>query len=163
MAQSQFTVLTNQIISNTVITANGVFDLYTSASISNSNGLPSMRMCIDYSDLTPNDIPGGVGVIIEVQNGSHWFPAAYQFEPYRNSENGNKRIILVQPNISTFDDGIDSIMYVGGRTVARISRQQGRIGSTFRVRVLIEETNYGGAAAFQSVKMNILGELFDDA
>ena len=117
---------------------------------------------LDYHQLNPVDIySSGIGVVVEALNGGKWFPAAYQFEPYRNSENGNQRLIFLQPDISTYDDGIDSIVYVGDRTIARISRQQGRIGSSFRVRVILSENNYGTANAFQNVTMSIYGELYD--
>lgn len=160
MAQSQFGLLINQTITNQGITSNGSFDLYTSPIQNNSNSLPSIRLVTEYAEVTPVDI-GGINVVIEAQNNGLWFPIAYQFEPYRNQENGNKRIIMLQPEMSTYDDGIDSIVYVGDRTVARISRQQGRVGSSFRVRVSINETNYGTINAFQSVKLSIYGELYD--
>ncbi len=162
MASQSFTLLNNQVLSLPGITSNGVYDLYTSATQNNNNNLPSIRMVIDYHQLNPVDIySSGIGVVVEALNGGKWFPAAYQFEPYRNSENGNQRLIFLQPDISTYDDGIDSIVYVGDRTIARISRQQGRIGSSFRVRVILSENNYGTANAFQNVTMSIYGELYD--
>lgn len=62
--------------------------------------------------------------------------------------------------ISTYNDGIDSIMYVGNSTIARISRQQGRVGSSYRIRVILAETNYN-VQPFQSVKLSMYGELYD--
>jgi len=160
MAQSQFTLLNNQTFTNQNIISNGVFDLWTSTVQNNSNGLPAMRLVVDYNNVNPTDI-GGINVVVEAQNNGLWFPIAYQFEPYRNSENGSKRIIILQQDMNTYDDGIDSIVYVGNATVARISRQQGRAGSSFRVRISVAETNYGTMNAFQSATISMYGELYD--
>lgn len=143
----------------------GVVDLIDPPpSQSNNNGLPSLRLVVDYSDMIPNDIPGGLSVIVEASNNGLYIPIAYQFEPYRNAENGNQRLLLLQPNMNTYNDGIDSVVYTGGRTVARISRQQGRVGASFRVRVLLhEEPGIPESQRFQSVKIAIHGDLNDDA
>lgn len=160
MAQTQFSLLINQSLTNQGIISNGTYDLWTSPTQNNNSGLPSMRLIVDYANVSPVDI-SGVNVVVESQNNNIWFPIAYQFEPYRNQENGSKRIIVLQPDMNTYDDGVDSIIYAGDRTIARISRQQGKVASSFRVRVFINETNFGNINAFQSITLSIYGELYD--
>lgn len=162
MANQLFTILNNQTLTSPNITENGVYTLYTSTTQNNSNNIPCMRMVVEYHELLPLEVPGGIGLIVESINGTNWFPIAYQFESYRNSDQGTQRIISLQPNMSTFDDGIDSIIYVGDRTVARLSRQQGTVGSSFRVRLIINEQLFGTANAFQSARISIYGELHDN-
>lgn len=167
MAQQQFTILQNHLLAASSVVGgiaeNGMYDLYTSSNQNNNNALPSCRLVIDYSNLTPGDIPGGITAVVEAMNGSNWFPIAYQFEPFRNADQGSQRILHLGPGIDTYNDGIDSIVYVGNRTTARISRQQGRAGSAFRVKLRLEEAGYGTPFQFDSVRVSVYGELFDDA
>lgn len=161
MAQQSITIINAQVLSAGGVTGNGVFDLYVSATQNNNNALPGIRLIMDYSELQSPELPGGITAVVEAMNGSNWFPVAYQFEPFRNVDQGNQRIVYMAPGIDTYSDGIDSIVYVGGSTVARVSRQQGRVGSSFRLRLLLEETAFGGGNAFQSVRVSAYGELFD--
>lgn len=161
MAQQNFSLLNQQQITNTNVTGNGTHVLYTSGAISNNNNLPKLRLVVDYHDAEPGYLPNGISVVAEVMNGSNWYPMAYQFEPYRSIDNGTQRIILLEPEMNTYNDGIDSIVYVGDATIARISRQQGKVGGQFRVRVILKENNYGTAQAFQSVTMSIYGDISD--
>jgi hypothetical protein len=163
MAQQQFTLLNNVVLSSAGIPGNGVHDLYVSGTQSNNNGLPNCRLVVEYTELAPIELLGGITAVIEAMNGGRWFPIAYQFEPFRNMDQGTQRIIHLGQTIDTYNDGIDSIVYVGGRTIARISRQQGRATSSFRVRLQLEETAFGMANAFQSVRASIYGEVFDAA
>jgi len=163
MAQITFALLNGQQITNAVVTGNGTFDLYTSAAQNNTVNMPCLRLVVDYHASVPDDItiPGGISVVVESQNNGNWFPIAYQFEAYRRADNGPKRIIVLQPDISTFDAGIDDIMWIGDTTAARISRQQGKVGATYRVRVQLKEIAHGQPNQFQSVTMSIYGELYD--
>lgn len=162
MAVSQFS-LNNQAninINNQAISGNGSFDVYTSSEVNNNNNLPSLRVILEYSDPVPNTFINITAVIESEQNGS-WFPIAYQFNPFTDMGNGPKRIIILQPNISAADAGIDDDLYVGNAVIARTSRQQGKVGSKFRVRFVVYENNHGTAQAFQSIKVKVYGELFD--
>tara|TARA_R110002074_G_scaffold402324_1_gene607067 strand:+ start:136028 stop:136513 length:486 start_codon:yes stop_codon:yes gene_type:complete len=161
MAQDKFVLADNITIDNTAITANGEYDIFISDTKTNSVGLPSLRVVVEYSLLTPVDIIGGINVVVESENNGSWYPIAYQFEAYINSQQGDKRIIMLQPDMSTYNDGVDSIIWFANKTEGRISRQQGKVGTSFRVRVDLVENGFGGPYAFQSVKLNILGELYD--
>lgn len=166
MAQAGFSLYTNQLITNAAITGNGVFDVLVGANQTNSLALAGLRLVLDYSQEVPADggatpITWALGALAEVQNGAAWFPVAYQFEQFANPAQGRKRVVMLAPNISTFDAGIDDVMYVGGETIARISRQQGMLGSTWRLRVVCRESGFGGAGAFQSARLSAYGEMFD--
>jgi len=162
MGQQTLSLATNLQITNSGITSNGVFDIWTSNIINNNNALPSMRLVIDYLAITPTSAPTfGLSILVESQIGTKWFPIAYQFGDFSGFGNGDTRIIVLQPDMSTFDAGIDDNMFVGGKVIARISRQQGKVGSAFRVKMVCQENGFGGAGSFQSVNVNIYGELFD--
>jgi len=166
MGQTSFTCCTNHTVTNAAIAANGKHTVFTSSTISNSGAYHSLRFVIEYSNPLPLDggavaITYSLSAILESQNGDNWFPIAYQFENFANPENGYKRIITMQPDIDTYNSGIDDVIYVGGATEARISRQQGKVGSSFRLRILCQENGFGSAGAFQSIVINAYGELYD--
>lgn len=166
MAQQTFTLWTGQTFTPNV--EPGTHDLVTSSNISNNNNLPSARIVVEYTAVTPDDSVNvektfGVTAILEALGGNgQWFPVAYQFEPFRSLQNGSKRVIVLQPDISDFNAGIDDIVYVADATVARISRQQGKCGGTMRVRLVLRE-NGTGAGALQSLTVTAYGELYDGA
>lgn len=168
MASSTQTVC-DQTINNTAITGNGIFTLFTSSTINNTFGLTSARLVLDYSSPNPadngsNTITYSIGAILEGLQDSIWYPVAYQFEPYKgNSANGNQRIVVVQPGIQSFDAGIDDIIWVGDTTIARISRQQGRLPASLRLRIICKESGYGGSGAFQSMILKAMLEMYDVA
>ena len=159
MATQAFSLANNLTITNAGITDNGVFTVWTSSNISNNNNLYGLRLVIDYANPNPTDV--SITAIVEASQAGMWFPVAYQFNPFNNIDNGPQRIILVLPNTSSDSAGIDDDMYVGNSVIARISRQQGKAGSTMRVRLVAQENNYGLSNQFQSVKVSIYGELFD--
>jgi hypothetical protein len=161
MAQDKFVLADNVTVDNSAITANGEYDLFISSTKTNSVGLPSLRVVVDYETLVPVDLIGGLNIVIESENNGVWYPVAYQFEAFINAQQGNKRIIMLQPNMSTYNDGVDSIIWFANKTEGRISRQQGKVGTEFRVRMALVENGFGGPYAFQSIKFNILGELYD--
>lgn len=167
MAQQTFTVCTNLALNNALVTQ-GVQTMYTSSNIQNSNNLPSVRLVVDWANIVPDSSVNvqktfSLTVVLESLIGSSWFPIAYQFEPYRSPGYGDKRILVLQPDISTFDAGIDDIVWVGEETLARISRQQGKAAATMRIRVVLNEQQPGGPGAFQSVSLSVYGELYDAA
>lgn len=169
MASSTFTVINNQILSHNG--GNGTFDLFVGNQITNPNNMPSARLVVNYSNIQPVSdgsvaLQFGLSVVLEglAANGT-WFPCAYQFESFKDSANGNTRVIVLQPDISDFNTGIDDIMYVADATVARISRQQGKMPGAFRARVVLRENGWTagvrGPGAFQQVNVTITGELYD--
>lgn len=159
--------LCNQGFTNSVVTGNGTFVLYQGATVSNNNALPCARLIVDFSN--PVSVDDGVinpsygitCVLEGIQDGV-WYPVAYQFEPFRgNPDNGSQRILIVGPDISTYDTGIDDIVWVAETTSARISRQQGRIPAQIRLKILVRESQFGTANAFSSVTIRALLELHD--
>lgn len=166
MAKQAFQFLDAVALTNSVVTENGTYVLTSSASVSNTVGLKSMKLVIEYSNINPDfgAVPQtfDIDAVVEGRFGARWFPIAYQFTPYRNPFNGNQRIIQLQPLMSGFDAGVDDIMWVGDATRARISRQQGQLPDTeFRLCILVTERGYGGSGAFQGVTVTALGEAFD--
>lgn len=165
MAVSQVQLL-NQSFNNSQITANGTYDLYVGPEMSNNNNLPSLRAAVDFSNFVPLD--GGainpkysITALFESIQSGVWFPIAYQFTPYRGNGSGNQRIIILQPNIDTFNLGIDDAIYVADQTIALVSRQQGKLGPSYRLRVVLRETGYGTPEAFQSGTIKVVAELHD--
>ena len=159
MAISQFSLANDLTIDNSIITSNGTFTIWTSQVQNNNNNLPALRLIVSYSNPSPVDV--NVTAIVESSQNGIWYPIAYQFNPFNNVDNGKERIIILQPDMNSINAGIDDDMYVGGMVVARTSRQQGKVGSSFRVRLVCYENNYGNQSAFQSLKVSVYGELFD--
>jgi hypothetical protein len=159
MAFQEFTLATNLTLTNVNVTGNGVFTLWTSQNINNNNNLPGCRLIVDYSNPSPSDI--AVTAVLESNRNGMWFPLAYQFNPFNNIDNGPQRIIFLTPTTDSDNSGIDDDVYVGNAVIARISRQQGRCSSSMRVRLILNENNYGNQYAFQSVRVSVYGELFD--
>jgi len=164
---AQISLADNLLVTNEAITGNGVFNIWTSNIINNSNSIPSLRLITEYANIVPDSRSSnvantfGITIVVESQIGTKWFPIAYQFNNFNTPGNGDTRIILLQPDISTDNAGIDDDMYVAGNTIAKISRQQGKLGSNFRVKLVCQENGYGEAGSFQSVNVSIFGETFE--
>ena len=166
MAQQSFTLATN--LARTSSNAAGTSDLFVSSNIQNNNNLPNCSVVISYDGITPNNTLNvqktfGLTAVLEALLDGKWFPVAYQFEPYRNPDNGKQRILVMQQDVQSFDAGIDDVVYVAESTVARISRQQGKAAGTMRVRVILRENDVNAEGAFSSVNLTIFGELYDAA
>ena len=156
--------LCDQAFDNSAVTNNGVFTLFTSQTINNSVGLSCARIVIDYSNSNPIDPVGhtyGVTGILEGVQDGVWYPLAYQFESFRGTPfNGPQRVITIQPDIQSFDAGIDDNMWIGEYTTARISRQQGRVSGSIRFRLLLSERGFGTSTAFQAITVRAIMELY---
>jgi hypothetical protein len=180
MSKQAFTFFDNVTINNTQVTGNGTFLLASSTPFNNGSsttGFKSLKLVVEYGEISPpfgNDPQTfDVDVVVEGLFGTRWTPLAYQFTPYRNPNNGNTRIIQMQPSLSGFDAGVDDVVFVGDATLARISRQQGVLpDSQFRMCLLVTERGYvestpgsgvwvPGPGSFQSVKISAFGEAFD--
>lgn len=159
MATQAFSLANNLVLNNSGITGNGVFTIWTSSNISNNNNLYGMRLIVEYSNPLPTSV--SVTAVVEALQSGMWFPVAYQFNSFNNMDNGPQRILLLLPNISSDNAGIDDDMYVGNSVIARISRQQGKAGATMRVRLIAQENSYGTGSQFESIKVSMYGELFD--
>lgn len=147
-----------------VVTGNGLFDLWVSPNQSLPQGATSLRIIVDYDEVLPlfgdNPLTFEMSLLIEALNGGKWFPIAYQFDGFRTAHQGKKRIVLLSPDLTVADAGYDEIMYAGGDIFARISRQQGFLAATWRARIIIRESEYGGLGSFQSLRFSVYGETF---
>lgn len=165
------TIWTDQVIDNSIVTGNGDYDILTSSPQTNQSDYSSIRVVVDYKDILPEDDAIAntfwLTAIVEADNketGANqiWTPIAYQFRGYRKAFNGLTREIILQPNLVVIDQGVDDVIFVGSATVARLSRQQGKlIDSKYRVRIVLTEEGYGGAGAFTSGKISAYAELFN--
>lgn len=177
MPKQTFTLWNEQVITaaNALepVTSDGTFKLAVSAPVSNSQGaLRSLRLVLRYDSITPDapELPEDpsqtfdISAIVEGrgEDGTQWFPVAYQFSPFKATYQGRERIIILQPNILVLDLGVDDIIFVNDATRARVSRQQGAVPDTeMRVALSVTERGFGQGGAFQSVKISGFGELFD--
>ena len=165
-----FSIWESEVFDNTGITGNGVWHLATSTEQPNATGLNSIRVVCEYESVTPasNDREFDLTCIVESSNGEtgaaqKWFPIAYQFDPFRRDIKGKTRELILQPSIVVIDMGVDDGIQLGGDTVARISRQQGKLGDDFRVCIVLHEQDYGGPGAFQSATISVYGERFNES
>ena len=152
--------------SNYTINPNETIHLLTSAEVANGGGNPfnSLKVTMEYAGLTPNQGSGRIGVIVEAKDAlGAWSPIGYQFSPVANlTSQAPKRIIIVQPDMDTFNLGIDDIVYPVDSEVARISREQGSLPATaYRVCVLLTDSDPTGPGAFQEVTISGTGEMYN--
>jgi hypothetical protein len=171
MAVVNFTVWNNQTFVKPQNLVSGVpVTLAVSQEFSNTNAQRGLRLTTTYQNLVPNNNengPAGVtyelGLIIEGRDSiGSWFPIGYQFSSVKQNDQAPKRIIVLEPAISDINAGIDDVIYVGGRELARISRQQGSVPATaFRVSLILNELNPEGIGSFQSVTLSCVGEKYD--
>jgi len=161
-----FSIWSDELVDNTPITGNGSFTLITSNDLPNANNFNSLRMVIEYKITTPasNDRNFDITAVVESSNEVNptpmWYPIAYQFNSFRRDIQGTSRILILQPNMSTFDTGVDDVVFVAGER-ARISRQQGKLGGEFRLRIAILESGFGGPGGFQDMLISAYGERFN--
>jgi hypothetical protein len=137
--------------------------LAQSSAISNATGQKGCRVVADFLSVIP-DAPGGsfeLTLLIEGKSTlGNWYPVAYQFSPFKYTALAPERQLILQPDISDFNTGIDDSVYVS-REIARISRMQGFLPSTeFRVCLMLMDNN-PGPNGFQSVTVTAVGERYD--
>lgn len=174
MPKQTFTLWSNEVVTaaSLGITENGSYEMVSGEINNSQSALRSLQLVLDYSSvLPPEDVNGAaqpIGFLIDAvvegrsDDGAQWFPLAYQFSTFNRPSRGPKRIIHLQPSIVVIDLGVDDIVFAGNATQARISRQQGSCPDTaIRCKLLVTETDYGGPGAFQSMTLNVYGELFD--
>ena len=171
MATEDLTIWSAQLLSaptSPAPVAGVPFDLAISPEFENGpTPRNSLLLNLEYTEITP-DITNGtpsfsIGVVVETKGtDGRWYPIAYQFSPYRNSESPAKRTIRVQPDISDFNTGIDDSVYPVDREIARISRQQGKLPvALFRMRVIAVDYDPAGVNHLVSVKLSASGERYD--
>ena len=83
MGANAFSLADNVVktVSGTV-TGNGVFDLWVSPNQSLPQGNTSLRLVVDYEEVSPlfgeNPLTFEMSMVVEALNGGKWFPIAYQ-------------------------------------------------------------------------------------
>ena len=167
MSTEQIALFTQELIDASAlnIVAGEELEVLSSQVINNGSGTVynSLRLEVDYVGLTPSSGQFFIGVLVEAENDAgDYVPVAYQFTPIRSANQAQKRIIVLQPDMDTFNLGIDDIVFPVDREEARISRQQGFLPeSNIRVRVLLKDNDPAGATAFSSVTVTAAVELYN--
>lgn len=135
-------------------------DVLISGDLDNETGTiyNSIKISIDYQVLTP-DISGAsffLNAFLEFKDAlGNYKLAMTQFNSHNRSRNGPLRIMIMQPNIDTFNLGVDDIVFPIDRTLCRISRAQGELPQgEFRVKMVLQENNPAGANPFVSVRIS---------
>lgn len=159
-------LLSGSTLSNAPVTGNGQFELYNSGSIKNSTSASCLRVVVTYANNLPD--PESVVVqyrltaIVESSDGEgSWYPLHYQFQPFIKAEQGAKHILVLEPSIFSFDEGIPNTISDGATNIAVESKKQGRLSDDFRIRLLLSEGGYGTAGAFQSVDVTLHYEIYN--
>lgn len=149
---------------NFTITAGEEITLLSSAVIDNSVGTAwnSMKMTLEYKNVIPANVLGSffLGCVVEFEdaNGLWTSTPMYQFNPIRKSTQAAKRIVIMQPNIDTFNLGTDDSVFPMDREVARISRAQGVLPEAkIRVCINLVENDPGGVNALD--RFSVTGEV----
>lgn len=123
----------------------------------------SVRVDVRYSGLNPGIGQFFIGAILEAKDASgNWTPIGYQFSPLRSDGTALERLIVIQPNIDTFNLGIDDVVFPVDSEIARISRQQGLLPETeFRLCISIKDNDPTGPNAFVEVTVDATAELYN--
>lgn len=162
-----FSIFDNVTVTRNEITlpANEHVTLATSATINNSTGTlaNSLKVSVEFSGL-----PTGIGsfsissVVESLDENGEWQIVAHQFSDLRHAGQGPKRVMILQPNLDTYNAGIDDSIYVASKEIGRTSRHQGKLPEkNFRVRVLVNDTDPSGPNSFQSVTFSASGEKYN--
>lgn len=152
--------------SNFTIPAGQSIALLDSVEFDNSTGTiyNSLKVEINYSDLLP--VSGGqyfIGATIEAKDDlGNFSPIHYQFTPIRGTSQALKRIMILQPDMDTFNLGIDDIVFPVDDEEARISREQGLLPeSTFKVCLKLQDNDPLGANPWTQVRIGATGEKYN--
>lgn len=151
--------------SNFTINPNETVHLLTSAEIGNNSGTiyNSLKVILSYKDLTPDGGSAKIGAVVEAKDVNNKFhPILYQFSPLVQANQGLERTLIMQPDMSDFNAGIDDVIFPVNEAIARISRHQGILPeSTFRVCILLVDSNPTGPDAFVSLKVSAEAEQYN--
>lgn len=169
MPSEPFTIYTGKYVNvSQVVTSNNKFIVDVTPTVQNPDNQTcnSILLDLEYSGFTPNPdttSPGWkIRAVIESSNGSgSWHPIGVQFEPLQHPSQGARQIIIIQPNIINFDEGIPVDVWDGQAVATRINRQQGVLGIDFRVVLEVIETKYGTLDALQGFTVKMIGERYN--
>lgn len=164
MATTQFQLENNvtKTPADIVTNAQGKKFIYTSADQANGTGQDlstGLRVIVDYTAMA-GDNATHLQAIVEAKSlQGTYYPLAYQFEIMKPVLAPQVHQIVLQPDMFWLDAGIGNLMFVGNKSIAVVSNQQGIMPQIWRVRVQLTDLNL----AFASVTMNIYGERFNNA
>ncbi len=133
--------------------------IFTSSDQLNGEGADlstGIRVVVDYHDLQSFPYGASLQAVVEGKSAQgQYYIIAYQFEEFRLAGSTQKRQIVMDPNLTWLDAGIDNIIYVGGVTAEQVSNQQGILPPIWRLRLLVGNPN-----SFTSARLSIYGERF---
>jgi len=163
MASTEFQLVNNQTFlpADIVQDGDGNDNIFISAEQTNGSGInfsTGLQIIVDYHDL--QSVPSGTILKAVVEGKSlqgQFYTIAHQFSSFGTVGTQQRQQIIVSQDSLVFPPFVDSVISVSGVTIEQISRQQGIIPKTWRVRVAIRDDN----SAFVSVRMSIYGQRFN--
>lgn len=167
MSSVPFTLEASKVLDNTNVVSNGITNIYTGASQSNTGDYGGLKVIMEYSDLLPDpDIANSnysLSCVVESQDdsGQHWYPLIRQFDVLRSLNQGARQVLIISPGIFTFDEGVPIDDWDGQKVTTRYNKKQDRLTDIWRVCVHVLENKFGDPDAFQSCKINLYGERFN--
>lgn len=169
MAGVDFQLYTDHGVDDTNITANGTYDLLTSATQTNSGDYDSLRVVIEYTNFSASGsgTSWNIQAIVESNNGlsgasEKWFPITHQFRSYRGKDTeASTRELILQPDLVVIDQGVDDVVFIGNDEDTRISRVQGRLGDEWRIRFVLTENDHSGSGSFTDGDITVYGERYN--
>ena len=160
---------TKQTVSSidTIVTeTDKVFPVLTSPVNSNNNDRNSINVNLVFSNIVPDPELATakgwkIGANVELE-GEGWFvPVGGLFAPLQDPGQGLRHVIIIQPNVFNINEGTPLDIFDTAGGITRISRQQGIIGTSFRVSLEVSDQFAGTSDALQSFDVEIFGELYN--
>lgn len=149
------------------IVAGEAIHVLTTPAFENDTGenFDSIRVDVEFSNLVPNIVgsPYELGVVLLAKNAQDVFkPIHYTFSPIRAGGTALARQLVLQPDMDTFNVGIDDIFFVAGDELVRVSREQGKLPQTeYQLCIILKDNDPMGANAFVSVDVEATAELYN--
>jgi len=142
-------------------------DLLVCPEIDNGSGtvFNSIKIVISYSNLLPAGVLGSffIGAQLEAQDQNlNWVTTPLtQFSALRLSDQPLSRVLVMQPNIDTFNLGVDDSLFPLDREICRVSRVQGTLpDSKIRLRFSIVDGDPAGPAGFDEITISAEAERY---
>jgi len=133
-------------------------DQFNGAGLNYSDGI---RVIVQYEDMQGSPAnQAAVQAIVEGKtDGGDYYILAYQFREYRGqgADEGHRSHIYMTPNVVWDAASFDNIVFVGGKTVERISPQPGFLPEVWRISLILRDP----IEAFISLTFSIYGERFN--
>ena len=109
----------------------------TSAEIANAQDLDSVRIFVEYENITPDVCGCNISAILEEEIVTNvWVAVAAQNQAYAVEGNGPKRVIVLSPGV-VINPGSDFIVEGPDGKDTKISNHQGSAPGNFRIRLIM--------------------------